>query len=152
MPPEDMQGAPPASGTMAGGAASPAAGGAPAQSMQGQASGPGGATMPVPNRGQEAAIYPALSNLMQFVAVLASKLPVGSDAYKDIHEGIIKITKHLQQDSSPGVLSTANRNMMMQSRQMMPQMMAQRAAQMGAMPGAGAGGAGGGGPPPPMAA
>ncbi len=112
----------------------------PQQQQGGQASGPGGATGPVPNRGSEMAVLSTIAGLMQLTQMAASKLPVGSDAARDIYEGIAKIRKHLSSaDMSEGVVSTGAKNLMMQQRQMGPQIAAMRAAQ-----------AGGGGQPQPQ--
>lgn len=104
---------------------------------QGQASGVGGATMPTPNRGLEAAALAKLAVHVQAISMISGVLPAGSDAARDIREALNKMAKHVPPGAvSQGVqMSEAQRNMM-QQRQMGPQIAAMRAAQP-AMPPAG---------------
>ena len=133
--PEGVTGAP-------GGA--PPGGGAPSPSPQpqqgGQASGPGGATAPIANRGIEAAALAKLAVYAQGMQTVLAVLPAGSDAAQDVRDALNKIAKHVPPGGvSQGVqMSEAQRNLM-QQRQAGPQIAAMRAAQMG----------GGGAPTPP---
>ncbi len=128
-------------GMNAGPGAPPPGGAAPASPPPegGQASGPGGATAPSPNRGLEAAALARLAVYAQGMATILAVLPVGSDASRDVREALNKLAKHIPQGgTSPGVqMSEAQRNLM-QQRQMGPQIAAMRAAQAG------------GGQPPPL--
>jgi hypothetical protein len=129
MPPEgmtDMGAAPP---------------GAAAPPPQAPPTGDTGATMPVPNRGLEAATLAVIHGLLTLMQQASMRLPVGSESWRDIHEAMTKIAKHMPSgESSEGITSTAMKNLMMQQRQAGPQIAALRAAQPG----------GGGQPQPPM--
>lgn len=111
-------------------------GGAPATSSQGQASGPGGASMPVPNRGLEAAAMAKLAVHIQALQTLLAVLPAGSDIASDVRDGISKMAKHVPPgEVSQGVQMTEQQRNLMQQRQQSPQIAAMRAAQMQQMPG-----------------
>jgi hypothetical protein len=114
-----------------------------------QATGPTPASTPAPNRGHEAVALALLGGTVQLLQTLVlARLPVGSDAARDVREAINKMAKHVPPGAmSQGVMSAGQQKMMMDQRQMQPQIAAMRAAQT---PG------GGGGAPspaaPPMAA
>ncbi len=142
MPEPTMQGAPPQ-----GGATPPQQGQA-----QGQATGPSPATMPVQNRGMEAAALARLSVHVQGMQTLLAQLPAGSDLAAAIRKATDLVAKFVPPGSvSQGVQMTEAQRQLMQQKQMGPQIAAQRAAQTGG--GQGMPGAPGAPPaPPPMAA
>jgi hypothetical protein len=83
MPPEgmtDMGAAPP---------------GAAAPPPQAPPTGDTGATMPVPNRGLEAATLAVIHGLLTLMQQASMRLPVGSESWRDIHEAMTKIAKHM---------------------------------------------------------
>lgn len=126
-----MGGAPP----MPGGAPSPQPGG-----------GAGGATMPTPNRGLEAAALAKLAVHVQAISMIAGILPAGSDAARDLREALNKMAKHVPPGAvSQGVQMTEAQRALMQQRQQSPQIAAMRAAQPAMPPQQPAA-------PPPMAA
>ena len=136
--PEGMPSAPGAPPNPQGGAAQPPAPGGSA----------GGATMPTPNHGLEGAALAALAIAAQGLTVILGKLPVGSDAARDIREALNKIAKHVPPGAvSQGMQMTEAQRALMQQRQQGPQIAAMRAAQPAMPPGAG-----GAPPQPPMAA
>lgn len=105
--------------------------GAPAAAPP-QASGPGGATMPVANRGLEAAALARLAVLAQGMSSILAVLPVGSEAARDVRTALDKIAKHVSPgNSSPGIQMSEAQRQLMQQRQMGPQIAAMRAAQAG---------------------
>ena len=121
--------------------------------MQGQASGLGPASMPVPNRGLEAAAMARLAVHVQALQTLLAVLPAGSDIARDVREAVNKVAKHVPPGSvSQGVQMTEAQRSLMQQRQQGPQIAAMRAAQMGQVPGGGPPGMGGGAPPQPQPA
>lgn len=123
--------------------APPQGGASPATSAQGQATGPGGATSPVPNRGFEAAALAKLAVHVQAMQTILALLPAGSDVARDVREAVNKVAKHIPPGGmSQGVQMTEAQRSLMQQRQQGPQIAAMRAGQMGQMPGA---------PPPPSA-
>lgn len=136
------------------GAGAPPMGGAPAQPQGGppgqpqdpsQASGPGGASMPTPNRGLEAAALAKLAVYVQGMQTILAVMPAGSDAARDIRDALNKVAKHVPPGAvSQGVQMSSAQRDLMQQKQMGPQIAAMRASQP-AMPQQGS-------PPPQMAA
>lgn len=115
--------------TPAGAPPSPQGGGAPSPQQQ-QGSGIGGATMPAPNRGLEAAALAKLAVYTQGMQTILAALPVSSDAAKDIRESLNKLMKHVPPGAvSQGVQMTEAQRNLMQQRQQAPQIAAMRAAQ-----------------------
>lgn len=139
--PEGMTGAP-------GAASPPQMGGA--TPPQGQpAGGAGGATMPTPNRGLEAAALAKLAVAVQQISLIGGLLPAGSDAARDIRDALNKLAKHVPPGAiSQGVQMTEAQRALMQQRQNQPQIAAQRAAQPAMQPQQQQQPS----PPPPMAA
>jgi hypothetical protein len=118
---------------MIAGGAPPEGGAASLAPPQGQATGPGGASMPTPNRGLEAASLVRLAVLVQALqtAVLPT-LSAGSDAARDVREAINKLAKHVPPGAvSEGVKMSESQRQLMQQQQMRPQIAAMRAGQMG---------------------
>lgn len=119
------QGAPPATPT----------GGAPASSPQ--ATGVGGATSPVPNRGIEAAAQARLAVHVQGIQTMLALLPAGSEMARDVREALNKLAKHVPPGAvSQGVQMSEAQRSLMQQRQMGPQIAAARAAHPAMPPGA----------------
>lgn len=117
----------------------------PAPPMQGQASGVSPATMPVPNRGLEAAALAKLAVYVQGMQTLLAVIPAGSDIARDVREAINKVAKHVPPGAvSQGLQMTEAQKNLMTQRQMGPQIAAMRAAQSGPP--------GGAAPPQPQAA
>ena len=109
--------------------------GAASQPHQGQATGPGGATMPVANRGIEGQALARLAVHVQGMQTVLAVLPAGSDAARDIREALNKVAKHVPPGGmSQGVQMTEAQRQLMQQRQMGPQVAAMRATQGGGQP------------------
>lgn len=139
--PEGMTGAP-------GAAPPPQLGGATPPPGQ-PAGGAGGATMPTPNRGLEAAALAKLAVAVQQISLIGGLLPAGSDAARDIRDALNKLAKHVPPGAiSQGVQMTEAQRALMQQRQNQPQIAAQRAAQPAMQPQQQQQPS----PPPPMAA
>lgn len=139
--PEGMTGAP-------GAASPPQMGGATPPPGQ-PAGGAGGATMPTPNRGLEAAALAKLAVAVQQISLIGGLLPAGSDAARDIRDALNKLAKHVPPGAiSQGVQMTEAQRALMQQRQNQPQIAAQRAAQPAMQPQQQQQPS----PPPPMAA
>jgi hypothetical protein len=133
---------------MPGQGAAPAMGAPPAPpgEQQQQATGPTPASMPSPNRGQEAAALAKIAVLTQGLQQLLTAFPVGSDVSKDLREAVNKLAKHVPPGAvSQGVQMTEAQRALMQQRSQAPQIAAMRASQMG-------GGAPAQPTPPPMPA
>lgn len=83
-----------------------------------QASGANPATMPVANRGSEQMALMAIGMHARQIQQLATKLPFGSDAQRDIAEALQKISKHAKdQAAPPGVERTQADAMQIAARQ-----------------------------------
>ena len=122
--PEGMtgMGAPPPSG----GATPPTQG----QPQEQPAGGAGGATMPTPNRGLEAAALAKLAVHVQAIAMISGVLPAGSDLARDLREALNKMAKHVPPGQmSQGVQMSEAQRSLMQQRQQGPQVAAMRAGQ-----------------------
>lgn len=131
----------------------PPGGGATPPPQQGQATGASPATMPVPNRGIEAAALSRLSVHVQGMQTVLAMLPAGSDAATAIRDALNKVAKFVPPGAvSQGVQMSEAQRQLMQQRQMGPQIAAQRAAQMGGGQGQMPGAPGAPPSPPPMAA
>jgi hypothetical protein len=119
---------------MSAGGMPPQGGGAP--QPQGQATGATPATMPVPNRGIEAAAMARLGVHVQGMQMVLAMLPAGSDAASAIRDALNKVAKFVPPGGmSQGVQITEQQRQLMQQKQMGPQIAAQRAAMMGGQPG-----------------
>jgi len=131
--PEGMTGtgAPPS-----GGATPPMQGQQPGQPPQEQpAGGAGGATMPTPNRGLEAAALAKLAVHVQAISMISGVLPAGSDLARDLREALNKMAKHVPPGGvSQGVQMSEAQRSLMEQRQKGPQVAAMRAAQPAGAP------------------
>jgi hypothetical protein len=127
--PEGMTntGAPPQGG------ATPPMPGQPPQEQP--AGGAGGATMPTPNRGIEAAALARAAVHLQALGMIAGVLPAGSEAAIAFREGLNKMVKFMPPGGvSEGVKMSEAQRSLMQQRQMGPQVAAMRAAQPAGQP------------------
>lgn len=107
--------------------------------------GAGGATMPTPNRGMQAA---AMAQLTQAIRIMEKALPmvgVETEMGKDVMKALTQLSKHIPAGSgSPGVENQALQKMMMEQKQEQPMQQLLRSQGQGAPP------PGGAAPPPAM--
>lgn len=102
--------------------------------------------MPVENQGLMIKAMAKLAELAQGIQMVLAVLPVGSDASRDISDGLNKIKKHLKQGAETSGPAVTERQLgLMQQRQM-------GGAQMAAMRGGGQQQPPGAPPAPPAAA